>query len=160
MLDPKTFGFPMKRRRRYCLGVRLDTRPGPVWSSSRAFSEFPFAVLGIRKIARLCGNVDDSVGTLVSAAEDNIHLTADDFLLSPPLAQEETLASTTEVQAKAASYYVDELGARICDLRQDPRYRPRWGTDDFPVLTTGCDKLLNVPAEQYYSPKLSKCFCL
>ena len=116
-------------------------------------------MLGVGSVARLCGSIDNFVAAVASADddEDNDPLTADDFLLSPPQSQETVVASTTPAQAKAATYYVAELGARICDLRQDPRFRPRWGIHDFPVLTTGCDKLLNVAAEQYYSPELSIC---
>lgn len=92
-----------------------------------------------------------------------ISLTTADFLLCQVDNNESAAQKTqklTESQMKRKALYESlfrDKGITVCDLQQNPQQRPRWGSDCFPTLTTGCTKIMNIEAEgRIYSQGLSK----
>ena len=81
-------------------------------------------------------------------------LTPRDFLLSNPMSQEqidEILTVCHKTFAQGYRNMFSEQKVTLCDLQQNPKQRPRWGSCHFPTLTTGCSRIFNVEVEQIYS---------
>ena len=80
-------------------------------------------------------------------------LTLDDFLLSSkPVWEVDDEDTLTKNQASWLKKYMELFPeARVVDLTQNPKKRPRKGGEIMPTLTTSCCKMFHVDARRFFT---------